>query len=303
VIAGPTGTGKSELAVRLGRSLQIEIVGCDALQLYRGFDVATAKPSPAQRAAVPHHLVDCIDPRGNFSLADYIRLAERAVAEIHRRGRIPAIVGGTGLYLRGLLRGVVEAPARDPELRSRLQEIVARFGPERLHRRLARMDPVSAAKIPPRDAQRIVRAMEVALAGGEPLGRRLERQGNWRDERERYATVKIGLDMDRAPLYARLDRRVREFFDRGLAAEVRTLLDCGVPADANAFKAIGYREVLREVLAGGDPAAVIEEVRRNTRRYSKRQRTWFRGEPGMRWLDAASSWREKIEATLSAWRS
>jgi tRNA dimethylallyltransferase len=303
VIAGPTGTGKTELAVALARRIDGEIVGCDALQVYRGFDAATAKPDAVERSQVPHHLVDCVDPDRDFSLAEYVRLAESAVAAIHSRGRVPVIVGGTGLYLRGLLRGVVEAPGRDAALRERLRRLLGRFGPERLHKLLCRLDPGSAERIPPRDAQRIVRALEVVLSGEETWSRRLERAGTWSAARERYVTVKIGLDMQREALYRRLDTRVARFFERGLVDEVRSLLRAGVAAEANAFKAIGYREVLRELLCGGDPTAVADEIRRNTRRYSKRQRTWFRKEPGMRWLDAAQALRGKVDEALAAWEA
>ena len=254
---------------------------------YRGFDVATAKPSEQQRARIPHHLVDCIDPRLDFNMADYVREAERLVADIRARGRLPIVAGGSGMYLRGLLRGVVDAPPRDTRLRRRLCAIAERKGAPSLHRWLSRKDPGSAERIAPGDTQRIVRAMELALSGEATWSERLSRQGSWACGSDRYRALKIGLDMERDALVGRTDARVESFMDAGLVEEVERLLRAGVPRESNAFKAIGYREVLSALGAGFDAAAVAEEIRRNTRRYAKRQRTWFRKEPGVVWLDAA----------------
>jgi len=288
VIVGATGTGKSEVALLCAERLGGEIVGCDALQVYAGFDVGTAKPSQAERARVPHHLVDVADPRTDFSVAEYVRRADDAIRGIAARGRVPVVVGGTGMYLRALLRGLISAAARDEALRARLRRMAERFGSPRLHRWLAGKDPASAARIPPKDTQRIVRALELAMAGVTTWGLALAREGTWDSGAERYAALKVGLALERDPLYERLDARVDRFFDDGLVDEVRALLGMGIPAEANAFKAIGYREVLAALRAGAPPDAVREEVKRNTRRYAKRQRTWFRGEPGVVWLDAAA---------------
>lgn len=297
---GPTGTGKSETALRLAARLGGEIVGCDALQVYVGLDAATAKPTAEARRAVPHHLVDVADPRRDFSLADYVRLASRAVEEIEGRGRIPIVVGGTGLYLRGLLRGIVVAPGRDETLRSRLRRMAARFGPERLHRWLARLDPDTASRLNPRDTQRILRGLEIALTGGGVTwGELLRRQGSWQAGEERYPSLKFGLDLDRARLGQILQRRVEGFFAAGLVEEVERLLAAGVPETANAFKGIGYREVLAAIREGRDPRGVLDEVVRSTRRYAKRQRTWFRKEPGVLWLDASAG-PEALAAQIAA---
>ena len=206
------------------------------------------------------------------------------------------------MYLRGLLRGVVPAPPRDEALRERLRRLVARHGAARLHRWLRAVDPASAARLAPSDTQRIVRALEVAIASGTAWSERLRRDGTWSSGAESRASLKIGLDMDRAALGARLDERVDRFFDRGLVAEVRALLSRGVPAEANAFKAIGYREVLAALREGRDPETSREIVRRNTRRYAKRQRTWFRGEPGLRWLDASLGADALAERIVHLWR-
>ncbi len=290
VILGPTGSGKSALALALGVELLGEIVGCDALQVYSGFDRATAKPTAVERRRVPHHLIDCVDPCRDFSLAEYVRAAERAIGEIRHRGRVPLVVGGSGLYLRGLLRGVVEAPGRDAQLRSRLLRIVERGGAVRLHRWLEARDPRSALRIAAGDTQRLIRALELAHSAAS-WSERLAESGSWAGGTERFRSLKVGLDPGRERLGARLDARVDRFFESGLIEEVRALLAAGVPQTANAFKAIGYREVLRSL--GGDPprgdsAELRAEVRQNTRRYAKRQRTWFRREAGVVWLDATT---------------
>jgi len=301
VVLGPTGTGKSDLAMALAGALEGEIVGCDALQVYRGFDRATAKPSLEDRRRVAHHLVDCVDPRIDFSLADYVRDAEIAIDAIRERGRLPIVVGGTGLYLRGLLYGVMPAPPRDPQLRARLRRVVERGGHARLRRWLARRDPDSAARIAAGDTQRTVRALEILLSDAS-WSQRLASSGTWAGGDERFGSLKIGLDMDRESLRSRLDARVERFFEEGLVEEVRDLLNRGVPRTANAFKAIGYREVLRAIEEGTTIDTVIDEVRKNTWRYSKRQRSWFRKERGVAWLDGRDATSILLASALRLWR-
>jgi tRNA dimethylallyltransferase len=298
---GPTGTGKSETALRVAELVGGEIVGCDALQIYTGLDAATAKPPPESRRRVPHHLVDFADPRRDFNLADYVRAADEAIRGIAARRRVPIVVGGTGMYLRGLLRGVLESPARDEALRERLRRMAGLRGPARLHRFLSRLDPASAARVATGDTQRIVRALELALAGGGTWSERLGRDGTWSLGRERYTSLKVGLDMDREALVLGLAARVDAFFDAGLVEEVRSLLARGVPESANAFKAIGYREVVAAIRAGEDPDASREGVKVRTRRYAKRQRTWFRGERGITWLDAAEGPERLAPRIVALW--
>ena len=276
-----------------------EIVGCDALQVYRGFDAATAKPTREDRALIPHWLVDVADPRRDYSLADYVRDADAAIAAILARGHVPIVVGGTGMYLRGLLKGIVPAPARDETLRARLRRMAARFGAPRLHRWLRHRDPLSAARVPPGDTQRVVRGLEVALTAGPTWGQRLATGGTWALAGERYETMKFGLDLPREILNAQLEARVDGFFAAGLVAEVDRLLAEGVPAGANAFKAIGYREVVRARREGGEPEAQRDAIVQATRRYAKRQRTWFRSEPEVAWLDASGGL-DTLAATIAA---
>lgn len=282
VIAGPTGVGKSDLAVALAERFGGEVLGADSMQVYRGLDAGTAKPSPEARRRVAHHLIDHVDPRRDYSAGDYAHDADAVIAGIASRGRVPVVAGGTGLYLRALLRGLVEAPRRQPELRERLNRIAERRGPATLHRLLRRRDPAAAERIAPADRQRLVRALEVALAGERSLARLID---SHRFADERYPAVRVGVDMDDALLVARLERRVRDMFADGrLLREVEALLAAAVSPRANAFKALGYREVMAW-RRGEIPRAELEErTLRNTRRYVKRQRTWFRREGGFRWF-------------------
>ena len=301
MVLGPTGTGKSEIAVCAAERIGGEIVGCDALQVYRGVTAGTAKPTPQQRRRVPHHLVDVVEAKTRFTLGAYVARAELALAAIAARGAVPVVVGGTGMYLRGLLRGIVATPAADPILRERLRRMGARFGGHRLHRWLAHLDPDSAAHLPAGDAQRVTRALEAAL-GGATWSRALREQGTWRGGTERFVSVKVGLDLDRATHARILEARVDAFFAQGLVEEVRELLAAGVPASANALKAIGYREVVDALARGVAPEEVREEVKRATRRYAKRQRTWFRSEPGVTWLDAGAPPAEVADRIVGLWR-
>jgi tRNA dimethylallyltransferase len=300
-VAGPTGTGKSRLAVLVAERLGGEIVGCDALQVYRGLDAATAKPSQEERERAPHWLLDIADPRSDYSLADYVRDADAAIAAILAKGHVPIVVGGTGMYLRGLLKGIVAAPPRDEALRLRLRALASRFGAARLHRLLASADPVSALRVRSGDAQRVVRALELALSSGESWSERLRHTGTWSADEERYRSLKFGLDLDRQVLAERLAARVDSFFDADLPGEIDRLLDSGVPRTANAFKGIGYREILNAKVERRDPRDAREAIVTATRQYAKRQRTWFRKEPGLVWIDAALGVDALTEGVVAAW--
>jgi tRNA dimethylallyltransferase len=281
VVVGPTAVGKSAFALEACERFGGEVVSVDSMQVYRGLDAATSKPGPADRARVPHHGLDLVDPGDDFSLGDFVRVAEGAIAGIAGRGRLPVLVGGTGLYLRGLLRGVAEAPRRVPRLRERLRALADRRGVPFLHRLLRRLDPEGASRLPPLDRQRIVRALEVRLATGRTLAEMLRQRPFGA---ERYDAIKVGLAMDRERLYRRIDERVDRFFAAGLVDEVRALLAAGRPAAANAFKALGYREVAAHVRGERTLEEAIALTRRNTRRYAKRQMTWFRAEAGVTWF-------------------
>jgi tRNA dimethylallyltransferase len=301
VVLGSTGVGKSDLALALAPLLDAEIVGCDAFQVYREFDIGTAKPTPAERARVPHHLVDVQDPCVSFTLGEYVSRADAAIRAIHGRGRVPIVVGGTGLYLRGLLRGVLELPTFDPATRARLRGILSRGGAERLHRWLTRVDPASAARIAAHDTARILRAVELACAGDGLWSERLRSEGTWRSGSERYPTLKIGLRVDRPELNSRLDRRVDRFFEAGWVDEVRRLA-IGRPTDVGAFRAIGYREIRLCLEQGRDPEEAREAIKRKTRRYAKRQNTWFRRESDVTWIDAEVPMAQRVDRVVQLWR-
>jgi tRNA dimethylallyltransferase len=301
VIAGPTGTGKTALAIDVAARLDGELVGCDALQVYRRFDIGTAKPTPLERRSAPHHLVDCVDPDIDYTLADYVRDADRAIQEISARGKLPIVVGGTGMYLRGLLKGVVPAPPRNPALRDRLGRMADRFGAARLHRWLGWIDPGTAERLPVADRQRIIRGLEIALTSEASWSAALDQDGTWDSKEERYPAMKFLLTMERQALVERIEQRVDRFFEAGLVGEVRDLLDSGVSPRANAFKAIGYREVLETIQEGVPVAESIAKIKIHTRQFSKRQRTWFRKEPDMIELNAAEPREKNVEAIIHAW--
>jgi tRNA dimethylallyltransferase len=282
VVVGATAVGKSAFAILACERFSGEIVSVDSMQVYRGLDRGTAKAGPEMLRRVPHHGIDLADPGEDFSLGDFVRHAERAIASIRERRSLPVLVGGTGLYLRGLLKGIVEAPRRDEVLRARLRSLAERRGTAHLHRLLARVDPGAAARVGPADRQRLVRALEVYDAARRGLSDLIRESPFGPD---RFASVKIGLSMDRETLYRIIDARVERFFAQGLVEEVRRLLQSGHPESANAFKALGYRETLRHLRGESSLEEAIVLTQRNTRRYAKRQWTWFRKEEGVTWFE------------------
>jgi tRNA dimethylallyltransferase len=280
VVVGPTGSGKSDLALRVASAVGGEIVNCDSLQVYRGFDIGTAKVPAAERQGIPHHLIDVIDAEQLCTAGDYARLAESVLREIAGRGRIPVMAGGTGFYLRALLDGLFRGPSRDAALRTRLErreEIRAGS----LHRLLKRLDPASAARIHPNDKNKTMRALEVRLIEGRPLSALLERG---REPLTGFRPIKLGLDPPRELLYARLNARANAIFERGLVDEVRQLLAAGVSREAKPFESLGYKQALQVVEGGLTLEQALESTQLETRRYAKRQITWFRREHGVHWL-------------------
>ncbi|MBZ5611644.1 MAG: tRNA (adenosine(37)-N6)-dimethylallyltransferase MiaA [Acidobacteriia bacterium] len=280
IVLGPTGSGKSELALRIARELGGEIVNCDSLQVYRRFDIGTAKVPEAERGGIPHHLVDIIEPDELFTAGDYARVARAVLREIAGRGRIPVVVGGTGFYLRALLQGLFEGPPRDETVRDRLRQREQRR-PGSLHRILTRLDAEAAARIHRNDQNKTMRALEVRLLEGRPLSTLLERG---RSPLSGFQTVKIGLDPERELLYRRLNARAEDMFERGLIQEVRDLLAAGVAADAKPFESLGYQQALQVVEGRMTPQQALESTQIETRRYAKRQITWFRKEQDVHWL-------------------
>jgi len=279
-IVGPTGSGKSALGVWLAQQLGGEVVACDSTQLYRGFDVGTAKPTVEERHGVAHHLIDVLDPREESTAGGYRERAIAVLEDLRARKRLPIFTVGTGLYLRALLEGLADVPLRSEELRERLWASVAAHPPGYLHRILKRMDPVSAEKIAPGDEQKLIRAVEVCLLAKKPLSE-VHRAG--RNPLRGWRPIKTGLSPGREALYQRIHARTDAMLAAGWMEEVRGLLASGLPADAKPFDFIGYRE-LRTVLNGGmklEEAKVV--IQQATRRYAKRQLTWFRRDPQIHW--------------------
>jgi tRNA dimethylallyltransferase len=281
-IVGPTASGKSALGVRLAGRLDGEILACDSTQVYRGFDIGTAKPAAAERAGIPHHLLDLVDPGEVFHAGEYRRRALAVLDDLARREKLPILTVGTGLYLRALLEGLCAAPERSEEIRERLRRRAGTRGPSHLRRILERLDPEAARRIGERDEPKLIRAIEVRLLSGKPLSA-LHREGQ--QPLEGYRTIKIGLMPPRAALYERIHRRAEAMVEAGWIDEVRQLVAAGVPETAKPFQFIGYRE-WRDYLEGqiGKEEA-LDRIRQATRRYAKRQITWFRRETGVRWLE------------------
>ena len=281
VVLGPTATGKSSLGIALARELGGEILACDSTQIYRHFDIGTAKVPRSEQRGIAHHLVDLAEPGEVFTAGEYRRRAVDVLDDLRQRGKLPIITAGTGLYLRALLEGLAEAPARSEELRERLRKITHERGASYLHRVLARLDAEAARRIAAGDTQKIIRAIEMRVLTGKSVGE-IHRAG--REPLEGYRVIKIGLLPERAALYARIDQRVEAMIAAGWIREVERLIAMSVPQGAKPFQFIGYAE-LREHIAGRLPVeTAIQKIRQATRNFAKRQITWFRKEPGVQWL-------------------
>lgn len=284
VILGPTATGKSALGLRLAEELGGEIVNADALQVYRGLDIGTAKPTAEERRRVPHHLVDVLDPAERYSAGEFARRARAAVAEIEERGRVPLVVGGSGLYLRALLEGISPVPRGDPAVRAALRRRLEVEGLPALTAELARRDPETAGRLAPGDTQRVLRALEVMEVSGRPLSAWIASQPFGR---QRLPAVRVGLTLPRSILYDHISDRVLQMVERGWVDEVEGLLAGGCDPDLPAFQAIGYRQIVRHVAGEWSLERAVDETVRATRRFAKRQLTWFRREAEVTWFDAS----------------
>jgi len=280
VIVGPTAVGKTEASVRVAERLQGEIISADSRQIYRGMDIGTAKPDAGLLRHVPHHLIDVVDAADAFSAARFALLAREAIRAIHARARRSVVVGGSGLYIRALLDGLFPGPPASPPVRAKLQEIVRKLGSRELHARLSEVDPEAAGAIHPNDAVRLVRALEVFELTGDPITRL--RETVLEEEPALEATL-IGLTRDRQDLYDRIDRRVDRMMEEGLAEEVRRLEEAGSAGDRS-WKAVGYREIASAIRGEISMADAVERTKRSTRRYAKRQITWFSRDPRITWV-------------------
>jgi tRNA dimethylallyltransferase len=285
VIAGPTGVGKSAAAAALGSRVPLEVVSADSRQVYRFMDVATGKPTAAERRAVAHHLIGIVDPDDRYQAARFRRDAADAIADIHRRGRLPVVVGGTGLYIRALLWGLDPAPPADPEFRRELAGVATREGRAALHARLVATAPEMAQRLHPNDQVRVMRALEKVRGGTTDIG-----AGTWASGTgSAYHLIYIGLTMERKALAERLCARAATMAKSGLAEEVEALLARGYDPDLPALQGIGYREFVRVVRGQLDAATAVQLMQRDTVRYAKRQATWFMREPDIEWRHVTPS--------------
>lgn len=281
VILGPTASGKSALAIDLAQKWNGQILCCDSTQVYRHFDIGTGKVLFAEQRGIRHHLVDLVEPQDVFTAGDYRRLALETLAETAAGGKLPILTVGTGLYLRALLEGLDDLPLRSEALRKRLRERAATRGPEYVHRILARCDAASSQQIRPRDTQKMIRAVEICLLAGKPAS---QLRGQSRTGLEGFSVLKIGLMPEREALYGQIDRRVQAMLASGWLDEVRRLMRAPIPRDAKPFGFLGYAQ-LRDHLERGTPLeAAVREIQQATRRYAKRQLTWFRRESNVHWL-------------------
>lgn len=297
VILGPTAVGKTEVSIQLAGRLNGEIVSADSRLFYRGMDIGTAKPGPEELAQVKHHLVDIADPDEVWSLARFQQAAQQAIAEIHARGRLPFLVGGTGQYVRAVIEGWQPPEvAPDPRLREALEQWGNTVGPDGLHRRLSVLDPKAAEKIDYRNIRRTVRALEVILSTGQRFS----------DQRRKvespYNRLLVGLIRPREELYARLDARIEQMLDAGLVHEVRALLEKGYSPNLPAFSAIGYREIIDHLLGKTSLDEAVELIKKNTRTFVRRQANWFKAsDPEIHWFRAHPEVVGEIEELVRSW--
>jgi len=298
-VLGPTASGKSALGLALAERHNGEIINCDSTAVYRGFDIGTDKLSIEEQRGIPHHLIDIAEPTEVYTAARFARDAERAIRDIHARGKLPILVGGTGFYYRALVRGLFPGPAANDEMRLRLDRIAGRRGPERLHRLLSRVDPDSAGRIMPRDQKRLVRALEVYFTTGRALTDHFE------DTRSLIAdceVIAVSLRLPAAVTAERVARRVEQQFARGVIDEVHGLLARGVPQDARPFGGLVYRQILEMLRGVREEAATRALIVQENRRYARRQLIWFRKEPNLIWFDGPGERMQTLEQVEQALR-
>ncbi len=296
-VLGPTAAGKSALGIALAEWFGGEIINCDSTAVYRGFDIGTDKVPVAERCGIPHHLIDIADPTDEYTAAQFARDAAAAVRDIHARGRVPILVGGTGFYYRALTRGLFPGPGKDPELRARLEGIAAKRGVEALHRMVTRVDPESGRRIQPRDLKRLVRALEVYFQTGRPLSAHFEDTVSLLDAD--VQVMPIGLRAPAAWLADRLARRVDAQFDAGLLDEIRALLAAGVPPEARPFGGLVYRQAMEHLRGVRDEASTRALIAQENRKYARRQLIWFRKEPNLVWFEGPGTNAEVQDSVIN----
>jgi tRNA dimethylallyltransferase len=293
---GPTGSGKTALSLALAQQFNGEIVSCDSVAVYRGMELGTAKPTPEERALVPHHLIDVANPDEPYTAGAYMRAARAALAEIASRGRLPIVTGGTGLYLRALTEGLFPGPRRQQEMRERLSASLHKRSPRWLHRMLGRLDPASADRIHANDTPKLIRALEVCFATGEPFSKSLTSGPNaGRDPLTGFRLLRVGLNPPRQQLYNRLNQRCAEMFAAGLVDETRALLARYGPIKA--LDSLGYRQALAIIRGEATEPQAVVAAQQGHRNYAKRQLTWFRREPDVRWIERFGDDSETLSAS------
>ncbi|MFU8805769.1 MAG: tRNA (adenosine(37)-N6)-dimethylallyltransferase MiaA [Bradymonadaceae bacterium] len=297
VICGPTGVGKTAFSLALAEAVDGEIVGADSLQVYRHLDIGTAKASPKARARIPHHVIDVVDPDEDFNAADYRAAADEAIADIRQRGKVPIVVGGTGLYIRLLVHGLFDAPEPSEELRRAYRIEADEHGVESLYRRLEEVDPELAARVNPNDYIRITRGLEIFDQTGTPI---TVHQRNHRFSRPHFNALKIALVRPRPELYERINLRVDQMIDEGLIDEYRGLNEMGYGPELKPLQSLGYRQIGQHLFEGLPLDEAIEGIKSQTRRYAKQQLSWFRKEPGVKWAMAPILVDEKIPSPVLA---
>ena len=280
VILGPTCAGKSALALDTAKCLESEIISADSMQVYRGMDIGTAKPTPDERAAVVHHLIDILDPDENYNAGRFEREASDIIHSLWRQGTPAIVAGGTGLYVKALIHGLFEAPPVDPDLRANLLDEASRVGPAEFHESLRRVDPVAAARLHPHDTVRIARALEVYRLTGRAM---TDLQARHRFEKHHFLPMILGMTMDREVLYDRIEHRVDRMIRAGWVEEVRGLLDRGYDEESPGLRGLGYERLLDHLRGRCTLDEAVEEIKKETRRYAKRQMTWFRSMPEIEW--------------------
>ncbi len=297
IILGPTGVGKTALSVRLANKIGGEIINCDSMQVYMGFDIGTDKIPPEKREGIPHHLLDVVEPSIQFTAADFVKLSLKTIRAILEQKKVPLIVGGTGLYIRALVEGLFPEGKSAPRLRQKLEEEARKHGLEKLRERLMEIDPDYGRKIGPNDKVRIIRALEVFHSTGKPISRHFD---HTRSAVEDFNIVKIGLKLERHELYRRIEERTDQMVKKGLVQEVERLLREGVDEKSPPFRALGYKYALKHLRNEISLDQAIALTKRDTRRYAKRQMTWFRKMKGIRWYFPSdfSSILEYVEKNL-----
>lgn len=299
VIAGPTAVGKTEFSIKIAKRFNAEIVSCDSMQLYRYMDIGSAKPSKEELMQVRHHLIDIIDPREEFSVAKYQKLAKDAIRDISKRGKLPLICGGTGLYLNSILYDMdFSSCSKDDSYRNMLEKVAEEKGSAQLHKMLSSLDPDAAIKIHPNNKKRLIRALERLHEGEE----RIKPFSDIQKENKDYDAILIGLTRDRKELYDRINKRVDKLIEEGLPQEVRRLMDMGLTSEDISMKGIGYKEIIDCFHGIYDMNTAIENVKKNTRHYAKKQLTWFRRYDKMKWYNISEFISEEEAAReISSW--